>query len=127
MPCRCHAMAPSWKHFTVCCLVNCVNDLGPTWQYLRPRHCWFVFVLLQLPQMCHRYQQRYMNDVPVVEEVMSSDEPRAVRPEASPDLGAKVRMHDLVHADCITDMVLAEASSKMLISSSRDGCIKAWK
>jgi hypothetical protein len=74
-----------------------------------------------------RYTQRYVNDVAVLEE-QGSGEPAAPLTDASDELRSKMKLNDLCHADAVTDLLLAEAgSSKVLLSCSRDGCIKAWK
>lgn len=65
--------------------------------------------------------------VPVLEERCVGDITRQVTPDSSPDLGSKLRMHDLVHADSITQLLAVEGASKLLVSASRDGCIKVWK
>ncbi len=74
-----------------------------------------------------RYAQRYVNDVPVVEEQCCGEAPAPLS-DASDELRTKMKLNDLCHGDAITDLLLAEAgSSKVLLSCSRDGCIKAWK
>lgn len=80
-----------------------------------------------MPMPGCRYTQRYVNDVAVLEE-QGSGEPPAPLSDASDELRSKMKLNDLCHADAVTDLLLAEAgSSKVLLSCSRDGCIKAWK
>lgn len=82
----------------------------------------------QVPQHCYRYSCHYLDDVPVIEEELEGDPPRAVRPEAGYDWDVKARMNDLVHVDCVSALaVLDYTESRLLISASRDGAIKAWR
>lgn len=39
-----------------------------------------------------------------------------------------MRVHDQCHADALTDLVAAEGfgGGRVLLTSGRDGCIKAW-
>ncbi len=61
-------------------------------------------------------------------EEQGSGEPAAPLTDASDELRSKMKLNELCHADAVTDLLLAEAgSSKVLLSCSRDGCIKAWK
>jgi hypothetical protein len=82
---------------------------------------------LQVPSHVYRYSKRSYSGVPVIEERCAGDGPRLVTPDSSPDLGSKLRMHECVHADAITQLAAVEGASKLLVSASRDGCIKVWK
>lgn len=82
---------------------------------------------LQVPGHIHRYQRVSIAGVPVVEELSVGDGPHLVTPDSSPDLGSKLRMHDLAHVDGITQLTPIETSSRLLATASRDGCIKVWK
>jgi hypothetical protein len=75
----------------------------------------------------YRYHKLHYNGVPVVEERSIGEGPRLVTPDSSPDLGSKLRMHDLAHVDGITQLISVDGSSQLLASASRDGCVKVWK
>lgn len=91
-------------------------------------HCRHVLPgVLQVPSHVYRYSKRMYSGVPVLEERCVGDGPRLVTPDSSPDLGSKLRMHELVHADAITQLLAVDGAAKLLVSASRDGCIKVWK
>jgi len=50
-------------------------------------------------------------------------------PNVSQELRQKMRVHDQSHSDALTHMIAAEGygGGRMLLTSARDGCIKAWK
>lgn len=82
---------------------------------------------MQVPAHVYRYTRQTYNGVPVVEERCLGEGPRLVTPDCSPDLSSKLRMQDLVHSDSITQLTGVQGVSKLLVSASRDGCIKVWK
>eukprot|EP00879_Flechtneria_rotunda_P022840 GHRR01024135.1.p1 GENE.GHRR01024135.1~~GHRR01024135.1.p1 ORF type:complete len:413 (+),score=138.78 GHRR01024135.1:1164-2402(+) len=82
---------------------------------------------LQVPSHVYRYSKRLVSGVPVLEERCVGDGPRLVTPDSSPSLSRQLRMQDLVHSDTITQLLAVEGTSKLLVSASRDGCIKVWK
>lgn len=86
-----------------------------------------MLLLLQVPAHVYRYSRCMHAGVPVVEERCLSEGPRLLSHECSPDLSSKLRMQDLVHSDCITQLAAVQGVSKLLVSGSRDGCIKVWK
>jgi hypothetical protein len=75
----------------------------------------------------YQYLDREVGGVPVVEEYGFLEKAVDRGTDSLPEQKANLKMDDLCHADCITHMVAAEANSPMLLTCSRDGCIKAWK
>ena len=84
-------------------------------------------VFAQVPAQVYRYGRHAYNGVPVVEERCFGEGARLVTPDCSPDLSSKLRMQDLVHSDSITQLAAVQGVGRLLVSASRDGCIKVWK
>lgn len=85
------------------------------------------FSAAQVPAQTYRYSRHLHAGVPVVEERCLGEGPQLLTPDCSPDLSSKLRMQDLVHSDSITQLAAVQGVSKLLVSGSRDGCIKVWK
>lgn len=82
---------------------------------------------VQVPAHVYRYSRHLHAGVPVVEERCLGEGPSLTTPDCNPDLSSKLRMQDLVHSDSITQLAAVQGVSKLLVSGSRDGCIKVWK
>jgi len=90
-----------------------------------------------------RFSQRYVGHVPVVEEHLvapgaGAGGPPAAGAAAAAEAGAaagaaegrqRMRAHEQAHADAVTHLLGVEVSpgSRLLLSCSRDGAIKAWR
>eukprot|EP00798_Chlamydomonas_sp_ICE-L_P030399 gene30399-35403_t len=82
---------------------------------------------LSVPQYRYVYSSCNMEGTVVLEERCSLDSMNNMS-EGSLEMRHKMRVHDQVHGDAITHMAVSEASgSRMLLSCSRDGGIKAWR
>lgn len=82
----------------------------------------------QVPNLVYRYSRQHVFGVPVLEEHCFTSDGAPLPADNSPELGRQLRMHELVHTDSITQLLAVEGvSSKLLVSASRDGCVKVWK
>ncbi|MEW5304984.1 MAG: hypothetical protein WDW36_007556 [Sanguina aurantia] len=65
--------------------------------------------------------------VPILEERCTLESTTRLN-EATHELRQKTRVNEQCHADGINHMVVADSgSSRLLLTCSRDGCVKAWK
>lgn len=90
---------------------------------------------VQPPSVQYQYRQRSHAGVSIIDEWHIQDVSQVRSLEVGdPDLRVRIRMDDCCHGDSITDMVVVDSPSgapgaarQMLISCSRDGCVKAWR
>ncbi|GLI69871.1 hypothetical protein VaNZ11_014588, partial [Volvox africanus] len=83
---------------------------------------------LSVPEYRYKYRIRAIGDVAVCEELCLLDN-ASLLTESCHELRGRVRVNDQAHADAVTAVAVADppGSSRLLLTASRDGVVKAWK
>ncbi|KAG2443160.1 hypothetical protein HYH02_009570 [Chlamydomonas schloesseri] len=83
---------------------------------------------LSVPEYRYKYRTRALGDVAVCEELCVLDNTSRLT-ESCQELRGRVRVNDQAHADAVTALAVADppGSSRLLLTASRDGVVKAWK
>eukprot|EP00803_Ostreobium_quekettii_P008996 evm.model.scf_1860.2 EVM.evm.TU.scf_1860.2 scf_1860:23679-25299(-) len=75
------------------------------------------------PHYTHQYTLHRLHEVPILDECcLATHTPKP--PDPFEDI---LRMEDLCHRDCVTDMATVEVQERMLLTCGRDGIVKAWR